>query len=729
MRGQRMLRSVRNTLFSGSHVDLDIKGCFPTIASQLFDYLPIPTIKSYVEDPDKYRVMFPGLPATVVKKAVNNMLSGSGPAGAFLYGDRKPYGEIIQRTPFFQVVYREVGLMHAEMSKLYPAFCELIHRRDPDKNVPACALSFLLQDIEDTILRAMYNHLVQEYGERGMQDSILCFDGLMVNRALSPDPSTLEEAVYAETGFRVRLAVKPPGDDIYADCIPDDRPIPTKTSYSAWKEEFELRNYKLRSPLCFVHVMQDGRRDFYKRDTFLQLHEDTPGASQHLDQWLADPDKRVYEREDFYPHPLIPKPMHLNSFKGFKANTGAPVGPDDAELIRPILNHIKLLGGLSQVNYDYILDYLAQMIQYPGRLPDVALCFRSSEGVGKDGFWDKFIGGMVIGSTDHYASATHLHDIHGDKHSLRMMDKLLLVLSEASREDCKTYHKKFNDQVTKPTWSFRPLYVSEVIRNHCVRTVMFSQDEQFVVSDGNGRRVAIFDCSGVYANIPEYHDMIHKAYDDPRTAPAFYRFLAARDISGFKPSRDRPKTERSQNVAQFNVSPVMRFMVQLVHEKLAESPAGTTEIRVSWKDMIARWDSYVDEHYQGPSADTMKKRGFLKSKFTSIEHDAQYPGEDGQTMRAIVAKGKTKNYDVYEMTVAPLLRFLNKAMGDELAVVMDSHDAVLDWGPRGTPEWIKTMHAAYIEMPAVVPMEIDDGRKIDYEESVLKGVWVKKPSV
>lgn len=740
MRGQRMLRPVRNTLFSPTHVDLDMRGCFPSIASQIFDYLPIPTLKAYVADPDLYRTSFPDLPPWVVKKAVNNMLAGSGPAGAFLHGERKKYGVVIQRTEFFRDIYHEARLIQKETSKLYPGLCELMARKysdeGVDKNAEAGALCFLLQDVEDTLTRTMYGHLVKEFGERAMQDTILCFDGLMVNRGIIKDPTTtcsaLEEAVFEETGLTIKMVVKAPGDEIYADCLPKQGAAATKmvTSYSEWKEGFDKCNYKLKSPLCFVHVLSDGKRDFYKRDAFTQLHEDTPGASQHLERWLGDSDKRSYEREDFYPHPLVPKPNHLNSFHGFAAESSMDQGADDAELIRPILNHIKLLTGMSKVNYEYLLDYLAQMVQYPGKLPGVALCFRSREGVGKDGLFDEFIGGKIIGTKDHYTSVTNLNDIHGDKHSLRMLDKLLVIISEASREDCKAHAKKFNDMCTKPQWSFRPLYVSELIRNNCIRVVMFSQDEQFVIADGNARRVVIFDCSGAYANVAEYHNMIHAAYDDERVAQAFFRFLKGRDIADFNANRDKPKTERSQNVAQFNTSPVVRFMMALVSELSVPIPGGVAPAQVSigWKDITGRWDAWVRDQYQGPAVETMTKKGFLKSKFTSIVHDSEYVNSDGQATRAIEETARPRNVPVYSIIVAPLMRFLNKAAGGDAGAVMDSHDVQLDWGANGAPAWVKDVHASHTTAPSDMEVgdDSDEDRGLVLVETALKGVFTMK---
>jgi hypothetical protein len=73
----------------------------------------------------------------------------------------------------------------------------------------------------------------------------------------------------------------------------------------------------------------------------------------------------------------------MNTFNGLRAERLH----GDGDFSR-ILHHIDILTG--HEGTDYLLNYLAHMVQRPGELPRVALVFQSEQGVGKNVFFENF---------------------------------------------------------------------------------------------------------------------------------------------------------------------------------------------------------------------------------------------------------------------------------------------------------------------------------------------------
>ena len=114
------------------------------------------------------------------------------------------------------------------------------------------------------------------------------------------------------------------------------------------------------------------------------------------------PDRRwsvSYSSIVFYPY-LKPEdnkygPDVYNNWRGFKYPY---TRTDDSSFDpAPFLNHIRYLSGTESGSpkvQNYIVNWLAHMIQRPFEKPGVALCFKSEQGTGKSMFWS-FIGRMM----------------------------------------------------------------------------------------------------------------------------------------------------------------------------------------------------------------------------------------------------------------------------------------------------------------------------------------------
>lgn len=103
----------------------------------------------------------------------------------------------------------------------------------------------------------------------------------------------------------------------------------------------------------------------------------------------------------------------------------------DETSIRPILKHISYLVNHGPDNINYILNWLANIFQTPGKLTNTAI-IKSNEGVGKNILFN-FLK-SIIGEEYCIGTADPERDCFGNFNNL-LMKKILINLNETKQED------------------------------------------------------------------------------------------------------------------------------------------------------------------------------------------------------------------------------------------------------------------------------------------------------
>jgi len=109
-------------------------------------------------------------------------------------------------------------------------------------------------------------------------------------------------------------------------------------------------------------------------------------AKSRAEWWKENPLRKSYDGTIFHPTPItapattdywVGETLYFNLFRGW----GIKPKPGDCS---KIVWHIKnVLCSNQKEEYEYLLDWLAHMVQYPEEKPNVAVVFRSGKGTGK----------------------------------------------------------------------------------------------------------------------------------------------------------------------------------------------------------------------------------------------------------------------------------------------------------------------------------------------------------
>lgn len=182
--------------------------------------------------------------------------------------------------------------------------------------------------------------------------------------------------------------------------------------------DFGALEYKFMSPMDFRMVVRN-------QPGIYQLKIGKDGSDIELtsrgEWWEGHPNRILYKNITF-----TPKPMH-ESFSNtaqyhtsrsgelyFNLFTGWPTKPKEGDwsLIAWHLRHV-ICGG-DEEHYEYLLDWLAHMVQYPEQKPNVAVVLKGKKGTGKSIVMSAIASslgplGTVISHSKHLTGAFNQH--------------------------------------------------------------------------------------------------------------------------------------------------------------------------------------------------------------------------------------------------------------------------------------------------------------------------------
>lgn len=456
-------------------------------------------------------------------------------------------------------------------------------------------------------------------------NAVLCFDGLMFPKGADDDKITkllsmCERAVQRKYGYKLKLVVKPMNEGFTdAQVAVQARvgePKPTrpfdrlemmemavrcdeeieakmegsadlnasalkrlhaevdgmkaecyKRSYEAMKPYFEEHHFKLEVPSCIVRVFPDrfamlSHSELRANYNNIYLPYGENGRPKRwADAWVDDAYIRTYSRMDFYPPPLVcPKGVY-NTFTPFAIMDEPPSTP---ALPPAVATHLNTLTGGDSAGVEYMLNWLAHMVQKPGEIPEVAIVFKSIPGVGKNLFFSKF--GKAILGAQYYMETANLDDLMGTFPS--HFYKILVAIDECNGKETFLANDRLKSLITSPMITKNEKNVKAFNVNHAGRYVFFSNNDTPIKIELNDRRFVVFECLGDNANNREYFNALLTEMNDPVIMRQFYDFLMTRDITKWDPVHHRPISEYYKELQQVNVPIIYRFLEDFMMEHI-----------------------------------------------------------------------------------------------------------------------------------------------------------------
>lgn len=226
-----------------------------------------------------------------------------------------------------------------------------------------------------------------------------------------------------------------------------------------------------------------------------------------------------------------------NTWRGFRLKPK----PGNWSLFRQHLKDVVCRG--NDAYFNYLLDYFAHMVQYPGRLPGVALVIRGMQGTGKTIIYKMFellfhpFNAVLVEDPQRITGHFNWH----------LADKILVCADEALFARNQELPGILKSRISAEKMLFEPKGVDAINLHNYVRLIIISNHEHVFHAEADERRYFVLETAETYAQRPGDSETAaaarRKAYFDPISmqmlhdggAEAMMHDLQHRNLSAFDP--------------------------------------------------------------------------------------------------------------------------------------------------------------------------------------------------
>ena len=193
---------------------------------------------------------------------------------------------------------------------------------------------------------------------------------------------------------------------------------------------------------------------------------------------------------------------------------------------------LDLLSNNNAITRDYLLNWIAQMIQKPYDIPKTCLVITGIEGSGKDTLFD-LIGNFIIGN-NLYHNYNKTHQFF-EKHDTSRANKLLVKLEEANKLVCYENDDLLKSFITSETQNFNPKNDKPFCISNYNRFVFTTNKGNPIKLSQTDRRFVLFNSSSEKCNDKPFWVEVRNLLFTKEAGATIGNYLESVDISNFNP--------------------------------------------------------------------------------------------------------------------------------------------------------------------------------------------------
>ncbi len=234
--------------------------------------------------------------------------------------------------------------------------------------------------------------------------------------------------------------------------------------------------------------------------------------------WRTHKDRRTYQGVTFDPSGKA-SPDLYNQWSGFA------VQPEKGSC-RLFLNHVReVICDNKEPLYEYIIDWMADIVQNPAKLLGVALVLMGGQGRGKGIFAEYF--GRIFGQ--HFQRVSNPEHLVG-RFSGNLSKTLLVYSDEAFCSRDKSKIGALKTLITEARRTVESKFKDALEVSNFVRLIMASNEDWVVPAEFDERRFCVLEVSGTRKGDDAYFKAILKERDSGGTE-ALIDYLLQRNLS------------------------------------------------------------------------------------------------------------------------------------------------------------------------------------------------------
>lgn len=352
------------------------------------------------------------------------------------------------------------------------------------------------------------------------------------------------------------------------------------SEYKTLKKKYEKEHFKLFGKYAWfdgdklIHVSQAEVKEYFKnKKVTIEIEDENEDGEVKIVKktktfyqvWSEDPEMKEYKEVIFNCNLSKVKKYQFNLFTGFNHFDNNKVPDVDLEIV---YDHFRSLVNYNENHFNYVLNFLAQIVQQPHVLIHILLVFISNEGVGKD-LNNNFISESL---GEKYTINTDKLELLCGKFNSCLGGKLLATINETDPVESRQRIDNIKYLSTANKVVVEGKYKDPIKSDNFCRLIFFSNRLcAFPVEEGS-RRPVIFECSKKYLKETigaeenkKYFDKLASVYKNKDYQHAFLEMLKKRDISKWNP-HEFEKTKLHETLEENNTTPLVTYLASIVNE-------------------------------------------------------------------------------------------------------------------------------------------------------------------
>jgi hypothetical protein len=385
-------------------------------------------------------------------------------------------------------------------------------------------------------------------------------------------------------------------------------PYPLKTDKEPNSfEEFERTHFKVMNPIGFVRLSNDGVQ-FLNKTELGTMYEHLEAVQQgkfrvpFVSAWLSSQTIRTYEKMDLLPPPLTTPEGIYNTWTGLPVDQMPSTGSPDL-----MIRHIEMLFGEKRIS-DYVLKWLAQIIQRPAEKTGIGMVWMSEQGTGKGMILEQLMG-KILGS--YFAHTPDpANDLFGRFGECRNR-KLLVNIDDASIYDIKTHMERTKTLIAGERINYEAKGKQPISFLNCSNYIITTQSGCPIKLEASDRRWVVFECDNKLRNDRAHFEALGEWLKSDANVGAFYEYLKGLDIENFNFCDSRPITNAYNEVKMLSADKELLFLASVVQG---------SKLMFRSKDLYDSFTSWVrDAGFENFTPRNQVAFGIYVSKIGGIE--------------------------------------------------------------------------------------------------------------
>lgn len=392
------------------------------------------------------------------------------------------------------------------------------------------------QTVERLLQEECIQHISSKYKIR-INDIIPCQDGFLVpiGKYVEGMVESINQFTRDETSIPLTFVVKPFNEAIDIPCVDlEVCQVADCRTFEYLSNEFETQHcniinrgiYMKETDGEFIAMSRAHIHSAYSHLTYDTLREGKIVSSNFINAWLtSNPDQRNYEDMGIYPNPSRCPRNHLNLWIPFAFHD---MGDEDVYMgVQPevdrLLNHIRILCNGAEDVFDYLVKWIAQMVQYP-EVKTICPVLISKQGAGK-GTLIRLLE-RLLGARKVMTSSTPSRDVWGDFNGA-MSTSFLVNLDELSKKDTVESAGHIKSLITEPTIMINNKGMNQYPVASYHRFIITTNKEDPIQTSDDDRRNFIIRASDELIGNKQYFNEMYALISDDNVVRAFGEYLLA----------------------------------------------------------------------------------------------------------------------------------------------------------------------------------------------------------